>query len=108
MAVDDIFKITFLSHGQVYEIYARSFCASEVWGFIEVEDFLFGEKTQVVLDPSEEKLKGEFEGVKRTYLPMHAVLRIDQVAKEGHAKITDAKGGNVTPFPMAYPQRKDD
>jgi hypothetical protein len=46
-----------------------------------------------VVDPSEEHLKAEFTGVARTYLPMHAIIRIDEVEKEGHGKITAVAGG---------------
>ncbi|MGH8322631.1 MAG: DUF1820 family protein, partial [Steroidobacteraceae bacterium] len=54
-----------------------------------------------VLDPSEERIKSEFEGVKRTFLPMHSVLRIDEVKKHGMSKITALEGGaNVAQFPM--------
>ena len=45
-------------------------------------------------------LRIEFAGVKRTYLPMHYVLRIDEVDKQGVSKITHAEGGNVAQFPM--------
>jgi hypothetical protein len=55
----------------------------------------------VVLDPSEERIKGEFDGVKRTFLPMHSVLRIDEVKKHGMSKITALEAGtNVSQFPM--------
>src|SRR5438477_2114395 len=36
---------------------------------------------------------GEFSGVLRTFLPMHAILRIDEVKKHGAAKITVMEGG---------------
>ena len=71
-----------------------------------VEDYLFGSRAQVVIDPSEDKLRTEFEGVQRSFIPMHAIIRIDEVEKEGVAKITDSKGENVTPFPFPVP-RKD-
>jgi len=48
----------------------------------------------VVVDPAEEKIKSEFEGVKRTYLPLHSILRIDQVRKQGVSKITTGDGSN--------------
>lgn len=106
-----LYKISFFSQGQVYEIYARQVSQGGLYGFVEVEELVFGERTQVVVDPSEERLKKEFEGVKRSYLPMHAILRIDEVEKEGVARITDpAKSGdNVTPFPMNFftPRDKD-
>lgn len=93
----DIFKITFLNKGEVYEVYAEQVFQSDLWGFIEIEDFVFGERSQVLVDPSEEKLKTEFTGVKRSFIPMQAIVRIDQVEKEGVAKISS--GDNVSPFP---------
>jgi hypothetical protein len=50
------------------------------------------------LDPSHEKLKDEFADVTRTYVPMHSVLRIDEVKKQGTAKITTLSD-KVTSFP---------
>ena len=60
---------------------------------------VFGERSTVVVDPSEEKIKSEFENVKRTYLPMHSIIRIDEVDKQGASKISKLEG-NVTQFPM--------
>jgi len=72
-------------------------------GFIEVEGLVFGEKTRVVVDPTEERLQREFEGVKRCYLPMHAVVRVDEVEKPGQSRITEVpEGGNVAAFPVPY------
>jgi hypothetical protein len=55
-----------------------------------------------VVDPTEERLKSEFDGVKRTFVPLHAVVRIDEVEKEGANKIVPAgdNASNVTPFPV--------
>ena len=101
-----IYKVIFHSQGQVYEVYAQAIYQSDLYGFIEVEDYIFGKRTQVLIDPGEDKLRTEFEGVQRSFIPMHAVIRIDEVEKEGIAKVTDSKGENVTPFPMMVP-RKD-
>lgn len=97
-----VYKVIFLSEGQIYEIYARQISQGSLFGFVEVEEILFGEKSQVVLDPSEERLKHEFDGVRRTYLPMHTILRIDEVEKQGAGRIhkPDGDSGTVTPFPM--------
>lgn len=99
------YRITFHNQGKIYEIYALNVHQSGLFGFIEVENIVFGEKTAVVVDPSEENLKSEFEGVQRTYLPMHSVIRIDEVEKSGQGKITDSKEGDskVTPFPVFTP-----
>ena len=96
-----IYKVIFYNEGKLYEIYAQQVFQGELYGFVEVEQLLFGEKTSVVVDPSEERLKAEFSGVQRTFIPMHAIVRIDEVEKEGAAKITlpAEKSSNVTAFP---------
>jgi hypothetical protein len=100
MAASHIFKVMFVNHGKVYEIYARKVAHGSLFGFIEVEELVFGERSTVVLDPGEEKIKTEFAGVKRTYLPIHSIVRIDEVKKQGISKISALEGANVTPFPM--------
>jgi hypothetical protein len=100
MPPSPIYKVIFLNQGKVYEVYARSVSHGALFGFIEVEELVFGTRTSVVVDPSEEKIQAEFEGVRRTYLPIHAVIRIDEVDKQGTSKITAADGGNVTQFPV--------
>jgi hypothetical protein len=74
-----------------------------------VEELVFGERSTVVLDPSEERIKSEFEGVKRTYLPLHSIMRVDEVRKQGVSKISVLEGGsNVAqfPIPMYTPEKK--
>ena len=100
MASRQIYKIIFMNNGQVYEVYARSVGQGSLFGFVEVEELVFGERSSVVVDPSEEKLKSEFDSVKRTYLPMHSIIRIDEVEKPGTSKVTSVDGSNVAPFPM--------
>ena len=102
MPENKIYKILFHNQGKVYEIYAKNVHHSAMFGFIEIEKLLFGEKTTVVVDPTEENLKNEFNGVERTYIPMHSIIRIDEVKKQGTAKISDGndKSGNIMPFPI--------
>ena len=100
MSKKNLFKVIFMSHGEIYEMYARSVGHGDMFGFIEVEELVFGERTTLVVDPSEEKIKSEFENVKRTYLPMHAIIRIDEVNKQGVSKISKLQNGNVAQFPM--------
>ena len=99
MADKLLYKVVFMSQGQVYEIYARKVDHGRLFGFVEVEELVFGERTTVVVDPSEEKIKSEFENVRRTYLPMHSILRIDEVDKQGASKISKIEG-NVAQFPV--------
>lgn len=101
MAKEPIYKIIFFNQGQIYEVYARSVYQSDLWGFLEIEEFVFGERSKMIVDPAEEKLKNEFSAVRRSFVPVHSIVRIDEVEKEGACKITEAKGGNVAQFP--YP-----
>jgi hypothetical protein len=40
--------------------------------------------------------------VKRSYIPLQAIIRIDEVDKEGSGKVSDAPaGGNVASFPFS-------
>lgn len=95
-----VFKVMFLNHGKVYEVYAKSVRQGDLYGFVEIAGLLFGEASKVLVDPAEERLKSEFQGVNRSLIPIHAVLRIDEVEKEGQSKIHDVKDKtNVTPFP---------
>lgn len=107
---DTIFKVIFHNQDKVYEIYARNIYQGELYGFVEVEELLFGEKSTVVVDPAEERLKTEFENTVRTYIPMHTIIRIDEVKKQGTGKITAVsgdKGSNVSAFPTIYTPSKD-
>ena len=71
-----------------------------------LEEFVFGERTQLVVDPGEEKLKAQFEGVVRSFVPMHSIVRIDEVERLGTPKISEARGmSNVMPFPMPMPEK---
>ena len=101
-----VYKVLFHSQGQVYEVYAHHIYQSDLYGFVEIEDYTFGNRSQMLIDPSEDRLRNEFEGVQRSFIPMHAIVRIDEVEKEGVAKISDSKGEKVTPFPLPMPKDK--
>ena len=102
MPSNHIYKIIFVNQGKVYEIYARKVSHGSLFGFVEVDELVFGTRSTVVLDPGEERIKAEFAEVKRSFLPLQAVIRIDEVRKQGVSKILELEGGaNVTPFPGA-------
>lgn len=95
-----IFKVIFHNNQQVYEVYAKGIYQSDMYGFIEVEEFVFGEPNALIVNPGDEKLKNEFSEVKRSYIPIHSIIRIDEVEKEGVAKVTESSGdGKVAQFP---------
>jgi len=104
MKTETVYKIAFVNRGDVYELFVKEIFQSDLAGFLEIEDFVFGSRSQIVVDPSEEKLKTEFAGVKRVYIPKQYVLRIDEVEEVGQAKISSVSGTNVAQFPSIGPK----
>lgn len=101
-----IYRIVFHNQGSLYELHARKISQSTMYAFVEVEDIMFGERSALLVDPTEERLKAEFAGVKRTYVPLQAVVRIDEVEKAGTNRILSEVGNaKVTAFPYPTPPR---
>ena len=97
-----LYKVTFLNAGKVYEIYARTVASGALWGFTEVGDLVFDVHDGVVIDPTEERLRDEFGNTRTLHLPMHSIVRIEEVERKGQSAIRDASTGEkvVTPFPL--------
>jgi hypothetical protein len=103
MSSKTLYKVTFLNHGKVYELYARHVGASNtMWGFTEVGELVFDLHEGLVVDPTEERLRDEFGNTRMLHLPMQSVVRIEEVEKKGQSAIRDAASGEkvVTPFPL--------
>ena len=95
-----LYRVTFRHQDQIWEVYARAISHGGLLGFVEIEQLVFGERSSIIADPGEEKLKTEFENVERFYVPVHAVIRIDEVNRQGPARILGEGGSKVTPFPL--------
>ncbi|MFJ5387765.1 DUF1820 family protein [Pectobacterium sp. CHL-2024] len=93
-----LYRIQFINNGKNYQLYVRELVQSSLFGFIEIADFVFDSQSTVLVDPSTEKLKTEFSGVSRSFIPLQAIIRIDAVTERGSARISDL-GDNVTAFP---------
>ncbi|MCX7120595.1 MAG: DUF1820 family protein [Gammaproteobacteria bacterium] len=95
-----IYRVIFVQNETLYEVYARYLTEESLMGFIEIEELIFQDTTSSVLvDPAEEKLRAEFKDVKRSYIPLHTILRIDEVVKEGAVRMQPSekiKKGNVS------------
>ena len=87
-----VYRVIFSSQGKIYEMYARKVTQGDMYGFVEVEGILFGERTTLLVDPGEEQLRLEFSGVQRFHVPFNLVQRIDEVEKEGAGKIVSLSG----------------
>lgn len=104
------YRVRFQNEGRIFEIYAREVGQGMLFGFVEVADLVWGTKSSVIIDPSEQELRNEFAGVTRIHIPMHALVRIDEVEKSGTGKIValpgaaGAKGGGSSaPVPIYTP-----
>lgn len=97
-----LYKITFLNHGKVYELYGRHVAASSLWGFTEVGELVFDLHDGLVVDPAEERLRDEFGATRVLHLPMQSIVRIEEVERKAPSAIRDANTGEkvVTPFPL--------
>ena len=96
-----IYRISFVNQDKIYEVFARQVYEADLYGFIAVEELVFGTQSELVIDPAEERLKSEFSSVNRTFIPMHSIIRIDEVEKPGISKIHAMDGSrtnNVSPF----------
>jgi len=104
---EKLYKVSFHNQGQVYELYCRRVHGSELaYGFIEVAELVFETDDSLVIDPTEERLREEFEDAEVLHLPMHSVIRVEQVRKRGTPAIRDSHSGEkVTPLPVDGPRR---
>ena len=103
-----LYKVTFLNHGKVYELYARHIAGSSLWGFTEVGELVFDVHEGLVVDPTEERLRDEFGNTRKLHLPMQSIVRVEEVERKGQSAIRDAATGEkvVTPVPLpANPNR---
>ena len=99
MKTKNVYKIIFIQLGEIYEVFAKQIYQSDMYGFIEVEEYIFNKDKQLVVDPSSEKLKKEFNKVERSYIPVNSILRIDEVNETGEAKIKENKS-QIIPLPI--------
>ena len=88
------YKITFQQEQEQYQVCAREVHSSDLYGLIEIAEFVFPEN-KLVYNPGEERLRKEFSGIERVWIPYHAILRIDEISdtREQEIKIVPLHGG---------------
>ena len=102
------YKVTFSNENELYQVCAREVSTSELLGLIEIGDFIFPQN-KLVYNPGEERIKREFEGIQRTWIPYHAIVRIDEIsdARESEIKIVPldtARESRLKPTPLEKPK----
>ena len=103
--VSTLFAIQEVAVGQVGLLRSdgriESVLTPGLYGFVRVSELSFS-GSSLVLDPSEERMKEEFGNTQALHLPMHAVIRVEEVNERGAAKIRDsAPGEKVVPFQLS-------
>lgn len=106
MSQKSIYKVVFLNHGKIYEIFARRVSSSDLWGFTCVSELEFAPRDSLLVDPTEERLREEFQRTRVLHLPMHSIVRIEEVAERGTAAIRDDKTGDKVVHLPLPPQRQ--
>lgn len=61
------------------EILARQVGPADILGFIEISDFVAPRPSGRILRPDADRVEREFEGVRRTFVPISDVRRIDAI-----------------------------
>jgi hypothetical protein len=104
-ATKPIYRVHFHADNKAYELHARELDTTAVFGFVAVGKFVWGSRSEVIVDPSEQSLKNEFDGVKKTYIPYHAVQRIDVVERAGGGKVVSLPGSGkaASTGPAVFP-----
>jgi len=83
----NLYRINYINHNQVYELYAKHIATDKLFGFISISDILFDLKDTVVIDPIEEQLKTEFKDVEVLHVPLSQVLKVEEVKHKKSCKI---------------------
>jgi len=88
------YKVSFELNGEMYQVCARTVKSSDLYGLIELGDFIFPE-SGILYNPGEERVRREFEGIRRTWIPYHAVMRVDEISdeRESESKIVPLNPG---------------
>ena len=78
-AADFLYKVVYLYQNKVQEIMVKQIYTSDLYGFIEIEEFMLDYNKTLIVDPKKEKINEEFAQVRRSYIPIQHILRIDEI-----------------------------
>lgn len=82
---DIVYRTVFTHLDQVFTLYSRGVSEETLVGFIEVDDIL-AVSQEIILSSENQATQNlyieQMESIKRTYIPMHAVVRIDEMSRK--------------------------
>lgn len=96
-----IYRVQYKTDNARYDLYVRHVYPADMAGFICLENFIFHEQQQRIIDPRMEKLSQEFANVTTAFIPYHQIIRIDQVSHAGESRVAEesSPSGKIRPFP---------
>ena len=106
-----LYRVLFKQDDKIYETYAQYVSDESLVGFVEIEEFIFTDLplTQSTFEREDsDVLEKIFSGVKRCYIPVHLVLRIDEVSQIEVLNAGRGEHSNVKPFPVSHLNSKSD
>lgn len=89
-----IYRIVFVQQEEVKEIYTQYISEETLVGFIEADTLLAVDQSSMVINPKE---------VKRCYIPLHNIIRIDEISYQNGCEIKD----NISRLPHAFNKSKE-
>lgn len=96
MAIKAVYRIKFVQNEKICEIYARYIAEDTLVGFIELGDLEGLNKNH---------LEKELINVSRCYVPMHTILRIDEIENSCGLTLTSKDSvDKVHAFPNNQPK----
>ena len=96
------------SEGKIQTLKAKTVTDSTLGiSFVSISDFIF-ETDSLVVDPSEETRKKQFEDVKSLHLSIYTILSIQEVGKSHKGLKFKADKSNLVVLPGSDSQHKTD
>ena len=97
-----VYRVRYRELDKINTMYVRYISEESLVGFLEADELILGNDAEISNDELTDEFCAEFKGVQRVYLPLHVILRIDEIDLGLHQSTADAKNlakGNVSRFP---------
>lgn len=86
-----VFKVYFFHMDKVYTLFAKEVNASgELYNMCEISDIIFQRNKNLIV-PSEDEVRQEFSNIKKLLIPLHHLIRIDELEDIDEDEITNPK-----------------
>lgn len=90
-----LYRVIFQSQGEHCELYAVRVAQGHLPAFLEVEQISFAERDPA--NSAQERLRHALAHVKRSYIPLQNISRIDEVPRETWG-VAESSGGKIAPL----------